>query len=60
MKNTPRHHHQYNYSDYLTWDDGRRWELIHGVLFEFVLRNGMATVLLLPIQGTRLLVETYC
>ncbi len=30
----PRLNQKYTYADYLTWDDGRRWELIEGIPYE--------------------------
>lgn len=29
----PREGARYSYADYLTWDDGKRWELIDGEAF---------------------------
>ena len=32
----PKLNQKYTYADYLTWDDGKRWELIEGVPYEMV------------------------
>lgn len=32
----PKNKQKYTYQDYLSWDDGKRWELFHGVPYELV------------------------
>jgi len=37
----PKPNQKYTYADNLTWDDGKRWELIEGVPYELVFGEGL-------------------